>query len=188
MPRPTKLRMLSERPVSLVDPAEDERSVIEAFPRQVTDTTMNQADADLLELLRRSHDRMTGEVAQATTVATEAMNRVDGMADGVRALLARTEAAEAKTEQVGHAAISALKENAAAVRTSAREKLTATAGVLSRLSAFAIDRLPALAALGSAFWLWRDTLSNPTPIQLVALGLYGACVIGPAVWLSARTN
>ncbi len=187
MARPTKLRMLSERRVEIPEGEADERTVVEAFPRPPTQSAL-QHDEDVLAILRQSHERMSGEVRQSTAVADLAMSRATDTDQRVAALLPRIEAAEGRVDVVAREAMSALSGHAESVRTTAREKLVATAGVLSRLSDFALDRLPALLALGSAFWLWRGILDNPQTIQLAALGLYGACVIGPAIWLSSRAR
>lgn len=187
MARPTRLRMLGERRVETPEVEADERSVIEAFPR-VPAENPSQLDSDVLAVLRRSHDRISGEVAQATSIAGEAMNRASAVATDYETLRARTSEVEARTEAIGNATIGALQDHAKAVRATAAEKLGATATLLSRVSSFAMDRLPALLAMGSAFWLWHGVLADPQPIQLAALGLYGACVIAPAIWLSSRAR
>jgi hypothetical protein len=179
--------MLSERRVEIPEGETDERTVVEAFPRPPSQSAL-QHDEDVLAVLRASHERMSGEVRQSSAVADLAMSRAADTDQRVAALLPRLEAAEGRVDTIRHEALSALSGHAESVRTTARDKLVATAGILSRLSDFALDRLPALMALGSAFWLWRGVLADPQPIQLAALGLYGACVIGPAIWLSSRAR
>ncbi len=173
MARKTSLRLLGERRVELTPDEPDDRSVVAAFPRR--EEPVEDNDTSVLEILRRSHERSIGEIAQATATAGAATDRAAESVDRVG--------------EIGRAAISVIDENTKALRGVVRERLTdSTVGVLNRLSSFAIDRLPALFSIGSAFWLWRGVLADPQPIQLAALGLYGACVIGPAIWLSARSR
>lgn len=189
MARRTRLRMLAERAV--VESSErDERPVAEAFPRLVpqTDDIADPLGQDVLDLLRRSHERMSGEVAQATAVSQEAANRAETAGRMAANLETRQAEVEAKVDEIGNAAITALQKHAGSVQVAAREKLAATAGLVHRVSSFALDRLPALLSLAGGFWLWDGILGNPQPMQLGALGLYGACVIGPAIWLSSRAN
>jgi len=35
-------------------------------------------------------------------------------------------------------------------------------------------------------WLWQRVLDDPSVLRLIGLGLFGALVIAPALWLSIR--
>ena len=48
---------------------------------------------------------------------------------------------------------------------------------LSQRAVIALGNLFVLASAASAFWLWYVTLPNPTPYQLVGLGLYGLLIL-----------
>ena len=52
----------------------------------------------------------------------------------------------------------------------------------SRLGRYALPTLTTAAG----FWLWNSTLANPTNAQLIALGLFGALVEIPILWLTLR--
>lgn len=191
MARPTSLRILNERPIPTEDAElafSDRRPTVEAFPsREPPPAPEGNSDAEaILEVLRKSHDRISGEVRQATDVASAALERADALRSTLDDLRTRTESAERHTETVAAATHDQLRRNELAMGTLAGDRATKAAAVLSRLSSFAFDRLPALLALGSAFWLWRGTLADPQPMQLAALALYGTCVIGPAVYLGLK--
>ena len=60
---------------------------------------------------------------------------------------------------------------------------TAMAGSFgSRLGRYALPTLTTVAG----FWLWNSALANPTNAQLIALGLFGALVEIPILWLTLR--
>ncbi len=48
---------------------------------------------------------------------------------------------------------------------------------LSQRAIVSLGNLFTLLTCLSAFWLWQDVLPNPTSLQLVGLGLYGAFVL-----------
>jgi len=52
----------------------------------------------------------------------------------------------------------------------------------SRLGRYALPTLTTAAG----FWLWNSALANPTNAQLIALGLFGALVEIPILWLTLR--
>lgn len=193
MARPTSLRVLGERAV----PAEEDpdlRPVAAAFPRNgaadpyAPHPELNEEDRAILAVIRQSQDRLRGEIASATAVASEALNRADAAGQLASGFEERAAAVEGRVEAVGHAAMSALAEHAGAVQQAKDRGIAAATSLLHRFSSFAFDRLPALFAIGSAFWLWESILQKPETMQLAALGLYGLCVIGPAVWLSVRNR
>lgn len=193
MPRPTRLKLLSTRAVpGDMAGQEDDRSVGEAFPaRQAEASPDSQLGADILEILNKSHARMTGEVQQATSIASAAVEASNAALSSVTALSDRAKAIEAKTEETGNAIVTLAGMTEKAV---ARQAIAAASvGILNRLGerfaalgTFLADRAPAFIGLGSAVWLWGKVLADPQPLQLVALGLFGALVIGPAIWLSSR--
>jgi hypothetical protein len=186
--------MLGQRAVQEPE-APDERTVIEAFPRNVTSDAPGRdpLGEDILRILQRSHDRVSAEAGQATAVASAAMNRVDEVASGLPALTQRLADAEAKTQRVGETVIAALNETSGAKVAARQAVAAASLGVIQRLgdsltslASYAIDRAPAFLSLGAAVWLWGNVLADPKPLQLVGLGLFGAVVVAPAVWLSSR--
>ena len=190
MARPTSLKVLSERPVLSEDTERqiaDDRPTVTAFPtREAPPAPDNSAEVNaILDILRGSHERMTGEVRQATAVAASALERSDAIVAVVDDLRTRTENSERVAEAVVATTGEQLRRNAEAMGTLAADRSTKAAAALKSLSTFAFDRLPALIALGSAFALWANT-PEPTAMQLAKLGLYGLCVIGPAVWLAAK--
>lgn len=191
MARPTSLKILSERPALAEDTERqiaDDRPPVVAFPSRQSPSTpeTDNAAADILELLRKSHERIGGEVRQATEVASAALERVDALTSVANDLRVRTETAERHTATVAAATDDQLRRNEQVMGALAGDRATKAAAALSRLSSFAFDRLPALLALGSAFWLWRGILPDPQPMQLASLALYGICVIGPSVYLGLK--
>lgn len=196
MPRKTQLRLLGEREVA-GDP--DERNVIDAFPAPPPPANAESALAsDILEILRKSHDRIEGEVRQTQALASAAIERVDSVvgrveaAEGVvQAAAAKVGDANRKVEAAGQAVLSQVSQLLTTDRVQARQMAAAgvAAGLgslgekLGRALEFAIERAPALISLVAAIWLWDRILPDPKPLQLVALGLFGAVVIAPAIWL-----
>lgn len=49
---------------------------------------------------------------------------------------------------------------------------------ISQRALIAATNAVTLIGLASAFWLWLAALPNPSPNQLIALGLYGLLLIG----------
>ena len=195
MPRKTSLRLLSERVVP--DDGEDgERSVIEAFPSAPAVADPVLAD-DILDILRKSHEKFEVEARQATAVATAAVERVDSALTRIEATEGLVKATAAKTEQieqgVATATQSVVGQVSALLEADRKESKVKAANIalgldalgerLSQVLIFLIGRLPALLALAAAIWLWHGVLDDPKPLQLVALGLFGAVVIAPAMWL-----
>lgn len=190
MARPTSLKVLNERPVlpeEVEERLRDTRPTVTAFPtREAPPAPENSAEVQaILDVLRGTHERMSGEVRQATAAATAALERSDAIVAVVDDLRTRTENSERVAEAVTVTTGEQLRRNAEAMGALAADRSTKAAAALKGLSAFAFDRLPALIALGSAFALWANT-PEPTAMQLAKLGLYGLCVIGPAVWLAAK--
>lgn len=63
------------------------------------------------------------------------------------------------------------------------ELIGALAGMLgSRIGKYALPFLTTI----SGFWLWNRALDNPSTSQLIALGLYGAFIEIPILWLTLR--
>ena len=63
------------------------------------------------------------------------------------------------------------------------------AGVLGAVNVLVMllaARLIVLVAIGGAIGLTWQALGNPDPNRLIALGIYGAAVVIPCVWLAAR--
>lgn len=205
MARPTHLKVLGDRPIPIdLHGQPDERPVDEAFPAAGphSDPTHDPIGQDILELIRKSNERMTGEAERATSaatqashIATEAINRVDAVAAQITSLPERMGEAEAKVTFVTERALAAIAQsdetNKAIAGAKAATAVIAAQKIGERLAAAltsSLDRIPALMTLGSAVWLWRGVLDNPSWLQLGALGLFGACAIAPAVWLSARKH
>jgi hypothetical protein len=198
MPRKTQLRLLSERAAPEIGDADD-RSVIEAFPSAPPPATTDDGlAADILEILRKSHDRIEGEVRQATAVATAAVERAEGMAGRIEAAEGVVQAIAAKTEQIeksaaasGQAVLTQVSQLLSTDRVQSRQMAAAgiVAGLgslgerLSKSLIFLVERAPALLALAAAIWLFNGILADPKPLQLVTLGLFGAVVVAPAIWL-----
>lgn len=195
MARPTRLRVLGTREVPADVAGEpDGRSVIEAFPQPpVAPAQGSPAAEDIMELLKKSHERMSGEVRQATAIAATAIEQANTATAGISALSDRATAIEKQTTHVGETVMAALSDHTNA-KTAARQAVAAASlGVIQRLgerfaalATFAIDRAPAFLSLGAAVWLWSNVLPDPKILQLVALGLFGAVVVAPAIWLSSR--
>jgi hypothetical protein len=197
MPRKTSLRLLDERPAPEIgDP--DDRSVVEVFPGPPPPVADDGLAADILEILRKSHDRIEGEVRQVSAVAAAAVERVDGAVGRIEAAEGVVQAIAAKTAEIeksaaasGQAVLSQVSQLLSTDRAQSRQMAAAgiVAGLgslgekLARSLVFAIDRLPALLALAAAVWLFNGILADPKPLQLVTLGLFGAVVVAPAIWL-----
>lgn len=189
MPRktslPAALRVVGEREID-----EDSRTVAEAFP--ATPATLAPADplgSDILEILRKSHDRVAGEAHQATAVAGAALERADAALQRVgsseQAIAEKAAAAERGMAAVAQRALTEIK-SATDKRQFAAGMFRAASERLAGLATFAIERAPALLALGAGVWLWHGVLADPQPLQLVGLALFGGVVIAPAIWLSSR--
>lgn len=193
MPRktslPAALRVVSEREVD-----EDPRLVSEAFPAAVAPESM--LGNDILELLKKSHDRIAGEVHQATAVATEAIQRADAATARVGEIVDQSASLKADVQATGATILRQINDaadKAATAKQATAAAVAISAGALrvlgerlAALATFAIDRAPALLALGAGVWLWHGAMADPKPMQLVGLGLFGAVVIAPAIWLSSR--
>jgi len=206
--------VLGDRPVPIDHGGEpDLRKVIEAFPaaagagpemsleRQIeTPPELDPTAAAIMEMLRKSHDRIEGsvqqarqEAAQATHAATEALTRTAGMADMLTALPERVEAAEQQVTYVAERAIAAIAQSDQQNKTLAAAKAATTIVAAQKIGerigaslAAALDRLPGLVMLGATIVLFRDVLPEPSTMKLAALALFGACGVAPAVWLSSR--
>lgn len=197
MPRKTELKLLSERPVPERGESDDRR-VIEAFPAPPPAPVDNTLAEDVLEILRKSHERIASEVQQVRATAGVAVERADAATNRIATIEAVVQASAEKTAEVeknvataGQAMLSQVSQLMTQDRSQARQMAAAglAAGLgalgerLARALIFAIERLPALLALAAAIWLWNRILPDPQPLQLVALGLFGAVVIAPAIWL-----
>lgn len=198
MPRKTSLKLLSERPA--VNPGDvDERSVIEAFPSPPARIPENDLlAADVLEILKKSHDRIEGKANLAAATADEAILRVDNVAsrivddgrrlDEVTAKVVAVEERAASDRQVVLNEVTGLlnADRVQAKRIAAAGLTAALDSIAARLVAalvFVIERAPVMLSLLAAIWLWNRILPDPKPLQLVALGLFGAVVIAPSIWL-----
>jgi hypothetical protein len=198
MPRKTQLRLLSERPAPETGDL-DERAVIDVFSSAPPPAAADDALAnDILEILRKSHDRIEGEVRQAHAASAAALERVEGVVGRIEAAEGVVQAVAAKTAQVeqtaaasGQEILSQVSRLLTADRTQSRQMaaasmvtgLAAFGERLGRALAFAVERAPALLALAAAIWLFARILPDPKPLQLITLGLFGAVVIAPAIWL-----
>lgn len=191
MPRKTTLRLLSERPAPEIgDP--DDRSVIEAFPSAPPPAPHDEGiAADILEILRKSHDRMESQVGQATAAASAAVERVTATEGVVQAIAAKTEQIEKTSIASGQAVLNQVSQLLSTDRAQSRQMAAAgiAAGLgmlgtkLAQALVFLVERAPALLALAAAVWLFDGVLADPRPLQLVTLGLFGAVVVAPAIWL-----
>jgi hypothetical protein len=195
MARPTRLKVLGSRQVPADVAGEpDDRRVVEVFPRPPAAPEQGSPLAeDILEILRKSHDRISGEVHQATAIATEAMSQTAEVRSASAALIERADKIEAQTARIGETMLAALSDHSDS-KTAARQAVAAASlGVIQRLgerltslAVFAVDRAPAFLALAAAVWLWSNVLNNPNVMQLIALGLFGGVVVAPSIWLSSR--
>lgn len=186
MPRKTTLRLLAERPAPEIGDSDD-RTVIEAFPSAPPPATTDEGiAADILDILRKSHDRMEGEVRQATAVASAAVERAAATEGLVQAMAAKTEQI-AKDSDAGKATLSQvsqlLSEDRVQSRQMAAAGLAALGEKLARSLVFLVERAPAMLTLAAAVWLFNGILADPKPLQLVTLGLFGGVVVAPAIWL-----
>ncbi len=182
MARPTRLKLLGERPVALPDGDPDTRTVAEAFtnggaPPPVTDAVLAE---DILALLRQSNERMQGAVSQVTAVANHAVERAEGAEKMAHEVADRQTAVATVARVAAQKADAAIDVRRQLAGVTARQ-LSAT---LASLVTFLVDRAPAIMALIGGWLLWQDTLVDPSPMKLIGLALYGVCVVGPAAWLS----
>jgi len=195
MARATRLRLLDERPAPGDD---DQRHVTEAFPAPppTPPAPNSQLGDDVLAVLRRDTDRALGNSSHAVATATAALDtaqRADQVATasaGVsQTLVPRVDQMETATRELGERTFAALAQQQTALNT-AKATLAAAAQQIAALAlhilAYLLDRAPALLALGAAVWLWQRVLDDPSVLRLIGLGLFGALVIAPALWLSIR--
>jgi hypothetical protein len=175
----------------------DQRPTAEAFPAPPPPVAPNSQHADdVLALLRRETDHAIAVASQASTTATaayeaagRAISTTTELANGAAALAERTSQVEAQSKEVGRQAVQAIAEHHAAARQASAAVATAAqqiAGLLVQILAYVLDRLPMLLTLCAAVWLWRQVLDDPSVLRLVGLGLFGALVIAPALWLTYK--
>jgi hypothetical protein len=199
MARATRLRVLANRPA---EPGDDQLTV-EAFPAPPPHVQPgSQRGEDVLALLRADTDRALTIAGQANTAANAALDHAArassdtaALAGAAETLAQRQTAVEVATRTIGNQTVAAIDDmtkaqrasagQAGAVMMTAAERIVAT---LAQLIAYILARLPMLLALGSAVWLWQQVLASPTPMQLIGLGLFGALVIGPVLWLTTRNG
>lgn len=206
MARPTRLKVLGDRPVPIDHAGDpDLRLVEQAFPAQDREAMTDLPETDpqteaILDLLRKSHDRIEGsvervrqEAAEARAGAVEALGRTQSMAEMLTALPQRVEAAEKQVTYVADRAIAAIAESDQQNKTLAAAKAATTIVAAQKIGerigasmSGLLDRLPGLVMLGATIVLFRDVLPDPSTMKLAALALFGACGVAPAVWLSSR--
>ncbi len=164
--------------MALSDDNPDTRTVAEAFngggPPPVTDAVLAE---DILALLRQSNERMQGAVSQVTAVANHAVERADAV---------EKMAHELSERQTTVAALATNAAQRADHTVEVRRQLAAQqwSATLASLMTFLADRAPAILALIGGWLLWQETLVEPSPMKLIGLALYGACVVAPAAFLS----
>jgi hypothetical protein len=170
--------LLAERPAQIPENNDPAEPVVTAFPRP--DAPVDpQTEDDVLRILRREREQLGEQIATASDLATQAVHATHGFEERIGAV-------ETRTQEIGAAAMTAMREVAGANRVAARERVQLGVALMQRLAAYAIDRAAALLSLGGAFLLFQNIMPDPKQAQLWALALYGVTVIGPAVWLSAR--
>lgn len=182
MARPTRLRLLDERPIP--DRPEDVVAVateVAQFPPQPDRLSDSTAEAIIAELKARA---ATAENAAAEARAnqqkaeqtTEAVRKValDKIAEVEQQRDAATLAATGKADE--------RKQSMAVATALSLSILRQIAGELVKIFSW----LPALGALLGGFWLFDRSLAAPSPQTLVALALYGLVVVAPAAVLTLR--
>jgi len=190
MPRPVKLRLLSERlPEDMRE--KDERSVAEAFALPPPAPSEGSQEAsDVLEILRKAHGKADEAVRTAGTAVAHSLEAKN---HAVQALTATAQ---------DHERVAALDTRVAAIDQGVSRELSELRGIAESavrqtsglhvaalvvlLRRFAIDRLPAMLAIAMNFVLYLKILDAPSPWQIASVGLFGVLVAAPAVWLSAR--
>lgn len=190
MPRPTKLRLLSERlPEELRET--DQRTVEEAFALPPPAPSEGSQEAkDVLEILRKAHGRADEAVQTAGTAIAHSLEAKNHAAQALTVASEdrdRVTALDTKVANIDHGVARELAE----LRGIAESAVKQTAGLhvaalVMLLRRFALDRLPAMLAIAMNFVLYLKILDNPSPWQIASVGLFGAMVTAPAVWLSAR--
>lgn len=85
-------------------------------------------------------------------------------------------AAAAEAPQAAAAPTQVPRQTAAANQ--ALQLLLLAVKTISQRALIAATNAVTLIGLASAFWLWLAALPNPSPNQLIALGLYGLLLIG----------
>ena len=123
----------------------------------------------------------------AISHATEARNNANQALTAVTQDQERVTALDNKVATIDHAVSRELTE----LRSIAESAVRQTSGLhvaalVVLLRRFAIDRLLVMLAIAMNFVLYLKILDSPTPWQIASVGLFGAMVTGPAVWLSAR--
>ena len=146
--------------------------------------------ADILAALRAENQMLVGQVSEASARVTQFAAELDH----AKAEQAQTKetafkaVAEAKREASSAIAMTQ-KQAQVAERAAAAARMTQHAvGAIGGLVSFLVDRAPVLGTLTGAYLLARSVLDAPTIQQLVALGIYGAVAVLPAVYLSVRRS
>lgn len=196
MPRPSAgLRVIGERPVDqAIEPGSPlGEALAEAADRVGYRAPVPPRGVDADAMLAQLGERYRAEMAAAEERHTAAIAAVSLERDQTKAiaqqLLDRAASAEAALKQT-HMEATATVERAQAQARQTAGVVTAigvkSAALLFEKLAAAARWVPLLGALGSAFLLWRTALAAPSVEQLIGLGLYGALVMGPIAWLTAR--
>lgn len=190
MPRPVKLRLLSERlPEEMRET--DQRPIAEAFalpPPALAEGS--QEGREVLAILEKAHGKANEALQTAGTAVAhslEAKNHATQALAAVTQDQERVTALDAKIGVIDQGMSRELMELRGIAESAVRQTSGLhVAALVMLLRRFALDRLPAMLAIAMNFILYLQILRDPSPLQLASVGMFGALVTAPAVWLSAR--
>jgi len=193
MARATRLRIYDGGPS---DDDDGQTPTSERFPAPPPPVPPNsQLAEDVLALLRQDTRQALAQADHADATASTALlsaqhanGAVADLTTTTESLAARTDAVEANAREIGTQAMAAIEAAGRQRQTAIAAAATATQQIIAILLqtlAFVLERAPALLALAAAVWLWSEVLADPSVLRLIGLGMFGALVMGPVLWLSA---
>lgn len=189
MPRPSRLKLVDERPVPVreIDDAVAEPPV--AAMQQVSEGEA----AAIIDQLRREVELQTRRANEVTAAAAEAGQKaradLDAANQTTAALRDQALTRIGEVEQERNAAVAAVAKSQEDRRQTAAVAAAVGLGLLQKAAA-EVGRLaawvPALGSLLGGWCLFNRIIAAPSLPSLGALALYGVVVVGPAVLVTLK--
>lgn len=181
MTRPTRLRLLDERP-AIPDRAEDAAAPAPVSVHQIPAEDASAIIAQLRAEAAQAVQERDAAVATAEKVKQETSATLEAVGAQARQHIAQVEGerdaarAELQTQKADR------KETVAVATAVGLNMLQKAMAEAAKLTAW----VPLLGSLLGGFWLFDDTVADPAPRTLVGLALYGAVVVLPAVLVTLK--
>jgi hypothetical protein len=182
------LRVAGERfPEGEIEPGSP---MAEAMMQQaaLSQPSSGEGDPRIVAYLRdqlAAKERETQALKQhAQQVEAQAEERVAEVYDQATEAVKKVEARRAEAEKQVAEAQAQAQQRGSYLTTVSINAINQFFGRLVWLIAFLTYKLPALGALFGGYLLWSSVLPSPTTPGLIALGLYGALIVLPTIWLA----